>query len=203
MEASRIAGQESFYSPLFALALQLLQGTPSVEGKVDWNHLCSSDVANRTIQPHGVELASPEVRAVRPSKIASIGLGAMGFGMANGELKLAPSLRTVLRAAGHNVVGYDAWKPSMGRYSAGDGMCSSTPEECGLDAKVLVLMVVDAAQAQQALFEQCVAQGEGGLAPSADRLALPFGASVILMSTVAPSQANALSERLRTVRGDL
>jgi hypothetical protein len=65
MEASRIAGQESFYSPLFALALQLLQGTPSVEGKVDWNHLCSSDVANRTIQPHGVELASPEVRAVR------------------------------------------------------------------------------------------------------------------------------------------
>lgn len=113
------------------------------------------------------------------------------------------SLRAVLRAAGHNVVGYDAWKPSMDRYSAGGGICSSSPEECGRDAEVLVLMVVNATQAQQALFQQCVAQGEARPAPLSDRLALPFGASVILMSTVAPSQAIALSERLREVRNDL
>jgi 3-hydroxyisobutyrate dehydrogenase-like beta-hydroxyacid dehydrogenase len=101
------------------------------------------------------------------------------------------------------VVGYDAWKPSMHRYSAGGGVCSSSPEECGQDADVLVLMVVNAAQAQQVLFQQCVAQGRGGPASYADLLALPFGASVILMSTVAPSQAIDLSERLREVRGDL
>ncbi|RSH84092.1 hypothetical protein EHS25_005337 [Saitozyma podzolica] len=146
-------------------------GASCVDGKVDWNHLCSTRRANGTFERLAVDFGSSDLKASRPSKIAFIGL--------------------VLRAAGHNVVGYDAWKPSMDRYSAGGGICSSSPEECGRDAEVLVLMVVNATQAQQALFQQCVAQ------------ALPFGASVILMSTVAPSQAIALSERLREVRNDL
>lgn len=104
---------------------------------------------------------------------AIIGLGAMGMGMARNILSagialkgydLSPSARDVLAAAG----------------GTSCGSAASAAQGCGL----LVVMVVNATQAQEVLFDSGAAKA---LAP---------GAVVMLSSTVAPSEARAIAARL-------
>lgn len=76
------------------------------------------------------------------SKVAFLGLGAMGFGMATALLK-----------KGHPVTGYDVWAPTLERFVAAGGQASNSPRETVKDAKYIVFMVATAAQILSALFE--------------------------------------------------
>lgn len=76
------------------------------------------------------------------SKVAFLGLGAMGFGMATALLK-----------KGYPVTGYDVWAPTLERFVAAGGKASSSPKETVKDAKYIVFMVATAAQILSALFE--------------------------------------------------
>lgn len=60
----------------------------------------------------------------------------------------------VLRSAGVDVVGFDAWRPSIERYASDGGTTASSMIECAKGAEVFLLMVINAAQAEQVLFEQ-------------------------------------------------
>jgi L-threonate 2-dehydrogenase len=107
---------------------------------------------------------------------AFIGLGAMGLGMAR-----------QLLSAGFAVTGYDIRRESIDALVAVGGKASASPAQAAASADLLVVMVVNAAQAEAVLF------AENGAAA-----ALPAGAVVLLASTVAPSFARAVAERLAT-----
>ena len=76
-------------------------------------------------------------------KIAFLGLGAMGFGMATNLVK-----------AGHPVTGFDVWGPTLERFLAAGGQTATTPREVVEGAKYVVFMVATAAQVNQALFDE-------------------------------------------------
>lgn len=109
--------------------------------------------------------------ADRTGPVAFIGLGAMGLPMALNLVR-----------AGHAVRGFDLNEQALHRFGEGGGQACASAREAGQDAAVLVLMVANAAQAEAALAEAL---------PAADEQA-----AVILHSTVAPSFATALGERL-------
>ncbi|TKA81508.1 hypothetical protein B0A49_00560, partial [Cryomyces minteri] len=122
--------------------------------------------------------ASP-TSAAKPTdiqRIGFVGLGAMGQGMA-----------TSLVTAGFAVSGYNVYAPSIQRFLAGRGKsyAAASPAEAARDAQVLVLMVQNAAQAEDVLF------GSGKAAEN-----LPKGSIVILNSTVPPSFVIGLRKRL-------
>ena len=103
-----------------------------------------------------------------------IGLGAMGGGMAKSLLH-----------AGFAVCGYDVNPQAVERLVQAGGTAASTPASAAANADVLVLMVLNSEQADQALF------GENGAAPS-----LASGALVMLCSTVSPAYVRSLAQRL-------
>ncbi|GKT87372.1 LOW QUALITY PROTEIN: ketose-bisphosphate aldolase class-II family protein [Colletotrichum tofieldiae] len=113
---------------------------------------------------------------VRISKIGMIGLGAMGQGMAGSLLR-----------SGFAVHGYDVYEPAIDKFVANGGNASkaSSPAEAAKGADILVLMVQNAAQAEDVLF------GSGKAAE-----ALPDGAIVVLSSTVPPSFVRDLESKL-------
>ncbi|KAG0645206.1 L-threonate dehydrogenase [Hyphodiscus hymeniophilus] len=98
-------------------------------------------------------------------KIAFLGLGAMGFGMATNLVK-----------TGHSVTGFDVWTPTLERFLAAGGQTATTPREVVKDAKYVVFMVATAAQANSALFDE-----QSGAIHS-----LPKDVTVILSSTGPP-----------------
>lgn len=100
----------------------------------------------------------------------------MGVGMANSLVK-----------AGFNVSGYDVYEPSIQKFVAGGGkaIAATSPAEAAEGAEVLVLMVQNAAQAEDVLF------GTGAAAKT-----LPEGSIVILNSTVSPTAVRDLSTKL-------
>ncbi|KAI9046607.1 hypothetical protein LZ554_009350 [Drepanopeziza brunnea f. sp. 'monogermtubi'] len=100
-------------------------------------------------------------------KVAFLGLGAMGFGMATNLLK-----------KGFPVTGFDVWQPTLDRFAAAGGKASKSPKETVLDAQYVVFMVATAAQILTALFDE-----ENGAVHS-----LGKGATVILSSTGPPEQ---------------
>lgn len=105
--------------------------------------------------------------------IGFIGLGSMGRPMARNLIK-----------AGFTVQGYDITPAACDDLRAAGGhVAGSIPDACR-DADAVVLMVVNAAQAEAVLFEA------GGLA------ALPPGATVCLAATCPPGQVAALAERV-------
>ncbi|MCW2238887.1 NAD(P)-dependent oxidoreductase [Azospirillum canadense] len=105
--------------------------------------------------------------------IGFVGLGAMGTPMANNLL-----------ARGFMVQGYDL-RPSAGEaLAAKGGRAAASVAEAASGADALILMVVNAAQAEVALFEQ------GGLE------ALRPGSTVILMSTCPPAAVERLAARV-------
>lgn len=104
---------------------------------------------------------------------AIIGLGAMGLGMA----------RNIL-TAGIPMTGYDLSLDARQRFTDAGGTPRDTPEDAAKGADLLLVMVVNADQARSVLFDTDVARA---LAP---------GATVMLSSTVAPSDAREIAARL-------
>lgn len=107
------------------------------------------------------------------TSIAFIGLGAMGLPMAEN-----------LRKAGHDVTGFDI-NPSAGTaFEKGGGRTAPTVKEAARGAEFLMLMVVNADQAEDVLFAQGAAEA---MAPDG---------IVILSATCAPARAQGISDRL-------
>ncbi|KUJ15291.1 uncharacterized protein LY89DRAFT_648509 [Mollisia scopiformis] len=116
-------------------------------------------------------------------KIAFLGLGAMGFGMATNLIKLS-----------HPVTGFDVWKPTLERFSAAGGSTATTPRECVRDAPYVVFMVATAAQIMSALFE----------GPDAAVHELKEGVSLMLCSTGPPEYVPLIQGKLKELgRGDV
>lgn len=109
-----------------------------------------------------------------PAKsVAVIGLGAMGLGMA----------RALLRA-GLSVSGYDTNPDALDALKAAGGRAGASATDAARGADILVLVVVNAAQVESALFG-----AEGAAA------ALGDGAVVIASPTMAPQEAQDFARR--------
>lgn len=108
------------------------------------------------------------------TKTAIIGLGSMGMGMAQNVL-----------AAGVALKGYDIHAAARDAFAARGGIACDTATEAAAGCGLLILMVVNAAQAADALF------GAGDAAAALDP-----GATVMLCSTVAPAEAREIAARL-------
>ncbi len=108
------------------------------------------------------------------TQAAVIGLGSMGFGMAES-----------LRRAGFDVAGFDVAEANVARFVAGGGRGAGSPAEAAAGAEVVVAVVVNAAQTEAVLF------GEGGCAE-----AMPQGAVFVASATMAPEVARALGARV-------
>eukprot|EP00929_Paragymnodinium_shiwhaense_P010327 TRINITY_DN11491_c0_g2_i1.p1 TRINITY_DN11491_c0_g2~~TRINITY_DN11491_c0_g2_i1.p1 ORF type:complete len:817 (-),score=237.48 TRINITY_DN11491_c0_g2_i1:399-2849(-) len=129
-------------------------------------------------------MAEPPRKAARLAKgdVAFVGLGAMGAGMAKSLVK-----------AGFTVHGFDMYKPMLDAAVADGVKAAASPADaCAKTAKGsgaggnLVLMVVNAAQAEEVLW------GAGGAAKC-----LAKGAAVIMCSTVPPGDAKAIGAKLK------
>ena len=103
-----------------------------------------------------------------------IGLGNMGQGMARN-----------IMAAGIALSGYDVSEEARSRFAQAGGEAADGAAGAAAGCGLLFVMVQNAAQARDALF------GSGGAAA-----ALAPGATVVLSSTVAPSEARALGAAL-------
>ena len=107
-------------------------------------------------------------------RVAVIGLGSMGFGMAQS-----------LRRAGFEVAGFDVRKETLQRFTAEGGRAASSPADAASGAAIVVSVVVNAAHTVEVLF------GERGAAS-----AMPEGAVFVSSATLAPAVARALAMRL-------
>ncbi|RIK99235.1 MAG: 3-hydroxyisobutyrate dehydrogenase [Proteobacteria bacterium] len=114
---------------------------------------------------------SEPVSAVR---VAVIGLGAMGFGMA-----------ASLKRAGFDVTGCDVTAAAVERLVALGARGAATPAEAAREAKIVVSVVVNAAQTEAILF------GRDGVAET-----LAEGAVFVSSATMAPEAARDLAKRL-------
>jgi putative dehydrogenase len=111
--------------------------------------------------------------------IAVIGLGAMGSRMAK-----------TLLGKGFDVVGCDLNTEALERHRAAGGRVAASPAEAARDAQIVLLMVVNGAQAEAVLF------GENGAAAEMVR-AEPDGRKLVICSvTQPPASASALGRRL-------
>jgi len=108
--------------------------------------------------------------------IAFVGLGAMGLPMAQNLVK-----------AGHEVRGFDLNAAALTELQATGGSAAASAEQAATGAEVLMLMVVNAAQAEQVLF------ANGALA------ALNPGSTVVLMATCAQASVQALAQQIEAV----
>jgi 3-hydroxyisobutyrate dehydrogenase len=113
----------------------------------------------------------PETRKPR---VAVIGLGSMGFGMA-----------TSLKRAGFEVTGCDVAAESVARLVADGGKGASTPAEAATEADIVVSVVVNAAQTEAILF------GPDGVAET-----LPKDSVFISSATMDPDVARRLAKQL-------
>jgi 3-hydroxyisobutyrate dehydrogenase len=105
--------------------------------------------------------------------IAFVGLGAMGLPMA--EQLVKRQMR---------VTGYDVRADAIARLEAAGGAGARSAAQAALGAEALILMVVNADQAEDVLFAQ------GALA------ALAPGATVIVTATCAPARIAAMARRV-------
>lgn len=108
------------------------------------------------------------------SAVGVIGLGAMGGGIASS-----------LRRAGFGVHVYDVRREAAEAFALDGGTACTTAAELAQACEVVVSVVVNAAQTDQALF------GEGGAVA-----ALRPGSAVVMCSTVDPNWSSALEGRL-------
>src|ERR1700674_5810278 len=112
--------------------------------------------------------ASPKPR------VAVIGLGSMGFGMASS-----------LKRAGFAVTGCDVSSDAVARFVADGGAGANTPAEAAKQAEIVVSVVVNAAQTETILF------GTDGVAE-----ALAKDAVFISSATMDPDVARRLAKPL-------
>ena len=107
------------------------------------------------------------------STVGFVGLGAMGLPMARN-----------LVARGHAVCGFDMRDAAMEALVAAGGRRADSASAAAVGADMLILMVVNAAQAEQVLF------ADGALD------ALPAGGIVALMATCPPGTVEKLAARV-------
>jgi 3-hydroxyisobutyrate dehydrogenase len=107
-------------------------------------------------------------------RVGVIGLGSMGMGVA----------ASVLRP-GHAVFGCDIRPEPRASLAAQGGRACATPAEAAMDAETLILLVVNAAQVDAALF------GPDGAAAR-----MKPGGVILQSATVAPDYPEALAARL-------
>ncbi len=108
-----------------------------------------------------------------PGTIAFVGLGAMGAEMAD-----------TLVSKQWRVVGYDIRREAIDRLVKNGGHAAASAAEAAKGAEALVLMVVNADQAENILFK------DGALD------ALPAGGTVVLMATCAPGRVEDIAKRV-------
>jgi 3-hydroxyisobutyrate dehydrogenase len=116
----------------------------------------------------------PEPANNPKSKVAVIGLGAMGMGMALSLVR-----------AGLDVAGFDVSPDAVDRLAATGGRGARSAAEAAAGADAVVSVVVNAAQTEAILFS------ENGCAA-----AMPDGAVFISCATMAPEAARAMGKRL-------
>ncbi|PUA16868.1 NAD(P)-dependent oxidoreductase [Glaciimonas sp. PCH181] len=107
------------------------------------------------------------------TKIGFIGLGSMGLPMAKNLL-----------ASGFVVSGFDIKPTAMAAFTAAGGLAAKSAVQAFTDVDAVILMVINAAQAEAILF------ADGGLA------ALPDHAVVVLSATCPPSAVEAIAARV-------
>ncbi|HXN66514.1 MAG TPA: L-threonate dehydrogenase [Bradyrhizobium sp.] len=107
-------------------------------------------------------------------RIAIIGLGSMGFGMA-----------ASLRRAGFDVTGCDVSADIVARFVADGGNAAKTPAEAAKGADIVVSVVLNAAQTETILF------GKDGVAET-----LAKDAVVVSSATMDPDAARRLAKQL-------
>lgn len=117
-----------------------------------------------------------DIPAAATLRVAVIGLGSMGFGMA-----------TSLRRAGFEVTGFDVNDQMVARFVATGGRGAQSPAEAAQAADVVISVVVNAAQTEAILF------GADGVAET-----LPEGAVFVSSATMDPDVARNLAARLET-----
>ncbi|MBT9289284.1 L-threonate dehydrogenase [Prosthecodimorpha staleyi] len=122
---------------------------------------------------HSTPLATPRA-ASGAARAAVIGLGSMGFGMAQS-----------LRRAGFDVAGTDVNPDAVARFVAEGGRGAASPAEAAADAAVVVCVVVNAAQTEAVLF-----------APGGVAAAMPEGAVFVSSATMDPAVARRLAAGL-------
>ncbi|WP_207457640.1 NAD(P)-dependent oxidoreductase [Azospirillum sp. SYSU D00513] len=105
--------------------------------------------------------------------VGFIGLGSMGLPMAGNLLK-----------KGFAVRGHDMRRESVAALERAGGAAASTAAEAASGADALVLMVVNAAQAETVLFAECALD------------ALPRNGAVVLMATCPPGAVASLAARV-------
>jgi putative dehydrogenase len=107
-------------------------------------------------------------------RVAVIGLGSMGFGMA-----------TSLKRAGLEVTGCDVSAEAVARFVADGGKGAGTPAEAAQGAEIVVSVVVNAAQTEAILF------GPNGVAET-----LPKESVFVSSATMDPDVARRLAKQL-------
>ena len=115
------------------------------------------------------------VTAMQKPRVAVIGLGSMGYGMA-----------TSLRRAGFEVTGCDVSAEAVARFVADGGSGARTPAEAARTADIVVSVVVNAAQTETILF------GANGVAE-----ALAKDAVFVSSATMDPDVARRLAKQLQ------
>ena len=110
-------------------------------------------------------------------KVAVIGLGAMGMGIATSSLR-----------GGLDTVGCDVSETQRAAFAKAGGGVAATPADAALDADCLAVVVVNQDQTEAVLF------GDNGAAS-----ALPKGAVVLGCVTVPPAYARDVSARLEAM----
>ena len=107
-------------------------------------------------------------------RAAVIGLGSMGFGMAQSLMR-----------AGFSVTGCDVSEAAMARLAAEGGKGAATPADAARDADVVISVVVNAAQTEAILF------GKDGVAAT-----LAKGGVFVSSATMDPEAVRAMAARL-------
>lgn len=118
--------------------------------------------------------SNPGADSATQLKAGFIGLGAMGSGMASSLLRAEIAVR-----------GYDVNPLAIQRLVEAGGQAAASPADAAKDTDVLILMVLNGDQADQALF------GENGAVT-----ALAHDSLVMLCSTVSPTYVRSLAQRL-------
>jgi putative dehydrogenase len=113
------------------------------------------------------------LRTKAMTSIGFVGLGAMGLPMATGLVK-----------RGYTVRGFDTRASAIAAFEAAGGTGAKTAAETAENADLLILMVVDAAQAESVLYD----------AGALD--ALPQSATIVLTATCPPGAVAALAGRI-------
>ncbi|CAM6127619.1 unnamed protein product [Calypogeia fissa] len=127
-----------------------------------------------TVPKRSMSVDELSKEASKLDRVAFIGLGAMGFGMA-----------THLVKQGFTVQGFDVYEPALQRFVKAGGKSSNSPEEAVKGVDVVIVMVTNENQAESVLF------GHKGAVK-----ALVNGSTVILCSTVSPEYVRKVEERL-------